>query len=425
MMLIHLFIFTGIKPKQFWLVGATIEDVKPSLIDKRICIERATLDTLVKEVKQQLKSHVASAEALKKVVEPVFIIFAVGIYDLAPDGVPVSLLTNLNKLVARERGLLDELRLSCDAVSNIRFATTYPPSMEHLGAGEFAKHAQQYVNLAFRWYNRWTYIVNALNGGGACQLAKPFYCFCGRYKLKITKLAADGVLPSAKTAEIFGELMDKYVDMFKQNYEKEESSFLNDTYDTDLLIKTWSTVKRAEKLYLDAFSGICTTFQVITMPTGGIVSDDTQESKGISQSGIGIVGKAEQQDFSKSMEIEQVEDKVAFAEPPTKIRRVVKDSKTGMPRRKVDADEALEEVAEVDLHMYHVAKSIVQQCPYHIQSKALTLLQEFKQKEAKILEQRLMADRERVSNFQEQMKNIEKRSPLCPQSSTATIDKHQ
>ena len=442
--------FPGKEPKHIWLVGGFTKDVKPSKITRHICIDKATLSQLLEEVRKQLKSHVASKNP-DGTVDTVFIVFAVGLFDLITDATAVSLLKNLNELVSRERQLREELAFYENVVSNICFASVYPPSMEALGAGVYSKHAQQFVDLVFRWYNRWTLILNNFNGSGICRMDKPFHCAKGVYKLKTTQLEADGIMPTASTAKLLESFVDKFVLRLQELWAKKES-FPAETFDQVVLKKSWTSVLEAEKVYLDAFSGAAQSFKVVNMP---FFSAHFEESVPVDESNrpkVDEVKSSPEQaksssDFAipiRSVSTKHNEKKASSetVDVCTDLsERLPKEDDHSLPNASVvsgdssnstsskrayrvligDSDDLrTSDADEQYLNLYHVAQKIVAQCSVHIQSKALNLLNTFKQEELEVHERRVAEDRERVANFQKKINGMKN---LTMASSPSTVSK--
>ena len=445
-----------------------MKDVKPSNISKRITKPKATLETLLAEVKQELQRH-ERLTAKGQVPEPVFIIFAVGLYDLVPDSMPVSLIKNLNGMVAKMRTVKEELKFYFKSVCNICFALTYPPSMFKIGAGDFVRHAQQFVDIVFRWYNRWVTDLNGYLGTGRCRLDKPYHCVSGRYKLKQGQIAEDGINPTEATAKAFERSINKYVDIVKERIRTKEG-FTVEERGHNLLAQSWACIKKAESVYLNAISGRNTTFEHVFMP---FVSSFTQKEKVPANEETGATNTPAAEPASNSTAI--VEETTSFAgavkaEPTAasaadpqgeapmdlddeeqdeeeeeksktnqqensklrqregnnseprqqnegeSISRQAEGDNSKLRRRRPNTsvvyqahDKVLnDENVEKELHVYHVAKKYVELSSPDITHQALALLEKFKASEKTVLENREAEDRERIADFQRRMKDIVK-----------------
>lgn len=383
------------------MVGSTIKKINANSINKKIYGERATLEKLVEDLKSALTSYEQTFVASESDIEPVYIIFALGIYDLLPDFTPISLLKNLNELVGKMRTLKDELKFYHKSVSNVCFTTAYPADMERLGSGDFTQHAQQFVDMVFRWFNRWVTDLNGFNGTGRCRLDKPFPCLAGKYKLKKGQLADDGINPSDATVKHFEKSLDKYVSVVKERIKAKEP-FTSDEKDASLLSQTWSCLKKAESVYLDAVSGQKRTFEYVFMPYASsniAKSDNSEQDTNEAKAPIGV--PAEKGDESWYKTSSSVQPERCTEKASTEYNRIVHR-----------ASEDVINEQDNELYVYKVAEQYVKQRSQGSQDvpqKAVTLLSDFRASEKAIHRRREMEDRERIAIFQLRMKNIEKK----------------
>lgn len=339
-----------------WFVGSVIRDVKPNCVTRKISVPNATLNQLIEITKVQLQLYCINAS--KSGVEPkkVYIIFAVGIHDLAPSPDLSMVVSALNKLVCCQATLREKLG-SC--VSNIGFASLYPPCMERLGAAQIVFHAQQLINLVFCFYNKWVEIINAYNRSGTLHLCQPF-SYTREDLLDVNQLEDDGIMPSPATAIALAGCVDRSIRKNGRTWLFNNTSTTNGNV-TMLMVPIWHALLRADLVYLQAFSGADITEHVVNVPFRSITMADR--------------GPAED-----------------------------KRSRDFLGQQATN-------VNVVELQTYKICDGLARLVSEDKRDLAYDLLDKFKKEEEAVLLQRIVDDRERLAAFQECLKAIEDTAP--------------
>ena len=225
------------------------------LFRSKICIPHADYDQHIQETKSQLQMYCLEAEKANKKPEPVLVIIAAGTLEIAGNMAPTmrrdvrGAKKRISVLINKQASLRKELG---PVVANVSIATMWPPCAQRLGAESAAFHAQQYMNLVMRFYNKWTYIQNTYNRVPIIRLDKSFYCSKGKYTLRAGNICDDGVTLNSITGATVSGIVDRSLEKNKAIW-----SAVSTTGEGMDLVPHWKLISEAEQIYLKAFDGKC------------------------------------------------------------------------------------------------------------------------------------------------------------------------
>ena len=380
----------------------------------------ATLRELVEATKEQLQLYQLCADNLGMKPEPIYIIFAVGINDLAPNAYLLDIVQKLNSLVHYETLVRNQLG-SC--VCNISFSTIWPPSMERIGAGAISFHAQQLVEIVFRFYNKWVSILNGHNRAGIFRLCKPFNCDRGKYILKLSQIEENGIMPTLVTAKTMERNLDKSIAKVRDDWLKPNEYQDNQCEGMlTLLTDTWKAVLESEKLYIDAYTGADVEKRKVQVAYYSITHEDVADRNAYLKKEV--LFSRRKRPKRKADQIEQSESD--SVEPPGQDRNDICDQNL----QDIEEYESCEQRAPSKVEQITLAEMEQLQCSDAEQTRTYKLceavaklalsrclpeaerqLRMLKVDEEAVAARRLEEDKKRLINFQNRLKIIEESTP--------------
>lgn len=387
-------------------MGSLVKDINPRCVTRKIYVPNATFDTLLEVTREQLQLYFLKAEAMGIKPEPVYVIFCVGIHDIAPTADLTKAVANLNALVQKQAGAREKLG-SC--VSNVTFTSAYPPSMGKLGATDLTFHAQQFVNVIFRFYNKWIGILDCHNRSGFVRMCRPFVSGGGKYTLKINQLAEDGIMPNAATVTAVTRGIDGNVEKIRADWYtlNEHKSNPNESV-LNLMAGNWDAVLKAEVVYLDASAGVDLSKRVVGVPFYRIMPEDrkkpieTRKKRVLlSHTPMTISAKVNTQNMQKKLPAQDANKTPCTAQHFKPI--------CGAP---AENDVRLyKEFNVTSLRTYKLCERLTTLAPQHLSSDARKLLLAFKSEEDALNLLRIKADRKQLLDFKNALKVLEESTP--------------
>lgn len=369
------FFFSERVADEFWLVGSVTKYMTPRLVHRHIFIPYVTLETLLLRLAENLILHKQS-----KPHTTVHVIFCVGIPDMVPDSCPVDLVKNLNVLIDKLIHLKQELTAGDSPVVNITVAIVYPPCVKRLHVSEkLGKLAQQFIHFAFRFFNRFTHILNNCNSTEVCHIGEPFQCKYGKYKLKPSHIEDDGVMPTQNCAAMMSDSVDTHVGAMRAA--GRYAVCRPRSYDLFQTRALWAALLESEKYCLDAFLS-------------------AEEDFVFKEVAVHI----DSERFPDSFETPENEGTASITvDGQLKLQISTDITKVFRPYSQDD----LQSIGVDQLKNYGQAADMVSAGPPHIRRGAQRLLRVLKNKEALVILARQRDDTRRVAEFRKKIKMIE------------------
>lgn len=375
-------------PTQFWLIGNIVEEIDCPEITHKISIPGGLIDELISETKCQLQ--LKYVEETSEKFEPPYLIFAVGIYDLVPDKNLTNLRDNLNALVSRQRHLRDEFG---GLIANLAFPSVYPPIMSRLGASSTIEfHEQQFVDIVFRFYNKWTMTLNFHNRAPMIRMCRAFRCYGGKYNVKPSHLKEDGYQPSTDACRHLTTALSKSVSQIRDNWGNEQPSKGR----MIMLESNWSPIKKAESIYLKALSGEDTTKRVVHVPVIDTCQPENQP-KYMTKDARKVMGNPSPSKTGNHPYQCAQEDLYSDFSVNTCPESL-------MPHFDDRTSKTLSDCLE--LKTVATASSMADCMPRHLHEAAQQMLEQFKRQELAIFSQRQREDRCRLDDFYNELQHI-------------------
>lgn len=317
------------------------------------------------ETKRQLQLMCQSSSSDGTEYEPPFLIFAVGIYDLMPDVIIKDVINQLNKLVGRERYLREEFG---SLISNLTFATMWPPSMVARGASPHDYQAQQLASIVMRFYNKWILVINNYNQTEIVRFCRGFQCDNGKYKLKLSYVEKDGISPSGVACEHLVRALERGIPRIKDFWNAPNK---RDGNERMLMRESWNAITQAHRIYLQALSGQDNSKLAVYVPI----------KKPSSASRPSTAKRAGKASFSA-----QKKQFKAASSTPSGLDRI--RGGLGIPSSRRPQTDTMKAVTEM-----------AQSCPSGVKEKARRLVEKFQWQDSTIVKQRHAEDQALFAEF--------------------------
>ena len=404
------------------------------------------------------------AEKANKKPEPVLVIIAAGTLEIAGNMAPTmrrdvrGAKKRISVLINKQASLRKELGA---VVANVIIATMWPPCAQRLGAESAAFHAQQYMNLVMRFYNKWTYIQNTHNRVPIIRLDKSFYCSKGKYTLRAGNICDDGVTLNSITGATVSGIVDRSLEKNKAIW-----SAVSTTCEGMDLVPHWKLISEAEQIYLKAFDGKCLDeikvdipYVSVAAPPKEIVKDSGEremqnghippKTKNVTKVNMLRNGSiALHHSCSGTMPV----TKQGIQTPKSKTKRrppninqnfvaggtlnsnhptsTARDNVEVMecePDHTVDSSIETELLNEIpipapELKAYKVCEGLAKLAPDTLTDEINQLLEEFYLEELQVHEKRMADDQARLEKFREGLKVLEDSVPKTHQIDAVYVD---